>query len=362
MNPHAYAVIMAGGSGERFWPLSTGARPKQFVSIFGGKPLIRHAVDRLEGLVPPERILIVTSAALADASRKACDNLPPENVVGEPCRRDTAAACALSCGLVAARDPEGVAAILTADQIMADAPAFRLILADSFTAAATSGAIVTIGVVPDHPATGFGYIEGGDVVDFGTDTEFRRARRFVEKPDAETAARYLAAGNFRWNAGMFIWHVRTMREAIARHAPGLLPVVEAPAAAADSAALDARLAELYPPLPKISVDYAIMEKCDDIVMAGGAFGWDDVGSWPSIDKHFPHDASGNLALGKVETRDAARNIVVADGDRLVALLGCDDLIVVQTGKATLVCPKARAQELKQLVRQIGGRADGAEFI
>ena len=363
MNPHAYAVIMAGGSGERFWPLSTSARPKQFVSLFEGKPLIRHAVDRLQGLVPPERILIVTSAALAEASRAACDNLPPGNIVGEPCRRDTAAACALACGLVAARDPEGVAAILTADQIMADAPAFRQILADSFTAAAASGAIVTIGVVPDYPATGFGYIEGGDVVDFGTATEFRRARRFVEKPDAETAARYLAAGTFRWNAGMFIWHVRTMREAIARHAPDLLPVVEAPADAPDAGALDARLSSLYPGLRKISVDYAIMEKCDDIVMAGGSFGWDDVGSWPSIVRHFPHDAAGNLALGKVEMRDAARNIVVADdGGRLVALLGCEDLIVVQTGKATLVCPKARAQELKELVRQIGSRPDGADYV
>ncbi len=363
MNPHAHAVIMAGGNGERFWPLSTSVHPKQFVSLFDGKPLIRHAVDRLEGLVPPERILVVTSAALAGASRTACDNLPPENIVGEPCRRDTAAACALACGLVAARDPDGVAAILTADQIMADAPAFRLILADSFTAATASESIVTIGVVPDYPATGFGYIEGGDVMDFGTDTEFRRARRFVEKPDSETAARYLAAGNFRWNAGMFIWHVRTMREAISRHASDLLPLVEAPAIAPDSAALNVRLAGLYPGIRKISVDYAIMEKCENIVMAEGAFGWDDVGSWPSIDKHFPHDAAGNLALGKVETHDAARNIVISDdGGRLVALLGCDDLIVVQTEKATLVCPKARAQELKELVRQIGNRADGADYI
>ncbi len=364
MEKHAYAVIMAGGSGERFWPLSTGDRPKQFVTLFGGKPLIRHAVDRLEGLVPPERILIVTSAALAAASRAACDNLPPENIIGEPCRRDTAAACALSCGLVAARDPEGVAAILTADQIMADAAAFRRILADSFSAAAASGSIVTIGVEPDYPATGFGYIDGGDAVDFGTETKFLRARRFVEKPDAETAARYVAAGNFRWNAGMFIWHVRTMREAIARHAPDLLTVVDAPAEAETPAALDARLAELYPSLRKISVDYAVMEKCDNIVMATGSFGWDDVGSWPSIEKHFTLDDAGNLAIGKVESRDSSRNIVVSQGGggRLVALLGCDDLIVVQTEKATLVCPKARAQELKELVRQIGRRPDGADFV
>ena len=364
MDKHEYAVIMAGGSGERFWPLSTGARPKQFVTLFGGKPLIRHAVDRLEGLVPPERILIVTSAALAAASREACGNLPPENVIGEPCRRDTAAACALSCGLVAARDPEGVAAILTADQIMADAPAFRQILADSFAAAAASDAIVTIGVEPDHPATGFGYIEGGESVDFGTATRFLRARRFVEKPDAETARRYLAAGNYRWNAGMFIWRVRTMRAAISAHAPDLLPLVDVPAKASSPSALDAALAELYPTLRKISVDYAVMEKCSNIVMATGAFGWDDVGSWPSIEKHFDRDADGNVAIGRVESLDSARNIVVSHGGdgRLVALLGCEDMVVVQTEKATLICPKAQSQRIKELVRQLGGRADGADYV
>ncbi len=357
-----YAVIMAGGRGERFWPLSRSARPKQFLDIFEGKPLIRHAADRLQGVVPPDHLFVVTSADLVDATREALPALPPAQIVGEPCRRDTAAACALSCGLVAARDPDGVAAILTADQIMADAPAFRQILADSFEAASRSSSIVTIGVVPDYPATGFGYIDGGDKIDFGTATEFRKARHFVEKPDAETAARYLAAGNYRWNAGMFIWHVRTMREAIATHAPDLLPLVDAPAASPTPAALDASLAKLYPGLRKISVDYAVMEKCDNIIMAGGAFGWDDVGSWPSIEKHFTPDANGNIVIGKAETRDSSRNIIVGDGDRIVALLGCDDLIVVQTAKATLVCPKAKAQELKELVRQIGRRPDGADYV
>lgn len=362
MNQHNFAVIMAGGSGERFWPLSTQSRPKQFVSLFEGKPLIRHAVDRLAGLVPPERILIVTSAALAKASLEACDILPPENIIGEPCRRDTAAACALSCGLVKARDPEGVVAILTADQIMADVPAFQQILSDSFTAASHQGNIVTIGVTPDYPATGFGYIEAGEKIDYGTKTPICQTKRFVEKPDSETASKYLESGTFFWNAGMFIWHVKTMADAITRFAPDFNILVDVPAAAANANDLDAKLAEIYPGLRKISVDYAIMEHFDNIVMANGAFGWDDVGTWPSITKHFKTDAGDNVTLGTVETMDANRNIIIGDDGKIVAVLGCDDMIVVQTAKATLVCPKSRAQDLKKLVQQIGKRPDGAKYV
>lgn len=363
MNTHNYAVIIAGGSGERFWPLSTQARPKQFVSLFGGKPLIRHAVDRLEGVVPPERILIVTSASLAAISAEACGILPVENIVGEPCRRDTAAACALACGLVKARDPEGVAAILTADQLMADVPSFRRILADSFVAASHVGNIVTIGVTPDYPATGFGYIETGDKLDFGTSTPFCKAKRFVEKPDHDTAVGYLESGRFCWNAGMFIWHVKTMAEAVARLTPDLAVLIDLPSQEKTFEALNAKLAEVYPGLRKISVDYAIMEHYENIVMANGAFGWDDVGTWPSISKHFEADDAGNMKVGVVETLDSSRNIVIGDGsDKIVALIGCDDMIVVQTGKATLVCPKSRAQDLKKLVQQIGKREDGAKFV
>ena len=361
MNEHAFAVIIAGGRGERFWPLSTAAPPKQFLSLFGGKPLIRHSFDRLVGFVPPERILVITSADLVDTTAQALPSLPACNIVGEPCGRDTAAACALACGLVAARDPEGVVAILAADHLMADVEGFHRTLRDSYTVAAAGGCIVTIGVKPTFPSTGFGYIEAGDDLAPGLATPFSKALRFVEKPDAETAAGYLASGRFFWNAGMFIWPVRTMRDAVGRFVPDLLPLVGLPLRARSPEALAPALADIYPGLRKISVDYAIMEHFDNIVMAHGDFGWDDVGTWPSAATHFDADAEGNVVIGKAETLDASGNFVVSEG-RLTALFGVRDLIVVQAGNATLVCPRDRAPELKKLVQQIGRRPDGSEYV
>lgn len=362
MNNHAYAVILAGGSGERFWPLSTQSRPKQFVSLFGGRALIRHAVDRLEGLIPPERIIIITAANLVEPSAAACDCLPRENIIGEPCRRDTAAACALACGIVAARDPEGIAIILTADQIMTEVDTFRQLLADSVEIARDDGVIVTIGIEPDYPATGFGYIEAADTLQSETKTVFRRAMRYVEKPDLETAKEYLATGNFYWNAGMFIWSVKTMADAVMKNVPGLEPLLTLPSKVESQEELIAKLAEVYPDLIKISVDYAIMEHHKKIIMAKGSFGWDDVGSWPSVSNHLPVDQNGNATSGKVELLDSKDNIVISDGNRLTAIIGLDDIVVAQTKNATLVCPKSRAQELKKLVSQIAAREDGKDFV
>ena len=215
-----YAVILSGGSGERFWPLSTSDRPKQFLSVFGGKSLIRQAVDRLKGLVPFERILVITADKLVKATRRELPELPRANIVAEPCRRDTAAAVATACGVVERLGGEqAVAAILTADQLMRDVSAFRRVLADAARAAAATDDIVTMGVAPDYPATGFGYIQVGEPVPLRTKTAFHRAVRFVEKPDAKTAAKYLASGTYAWNAGMFVWKVATMKAALVARAP-----------------------------------------------------------------------------------------------------------------------------------------------
>lgn len=365
MIEHAYAVILAGGSGERFWPLSTHERPKQFVSLFEGKPLIRHAVDRLEGLIPPERILILTAENLVRASREACPMIPSENIVGEPCRRDTAAASALACGLVAMHDSKGVAIILTADQLMADIPQFRQVLADSVAVAAASSCIVTIGITPDSPSTGFGYIEAGSRFNApeGILTEFCEAMRFVEKPDLKTANNYLQSGHFYWNSGMFIWSVETMAQAFRHLACEFQPLLTLPSETGMGEPFVAALSAIYPTLKKISVDYAIMEKYDNIVMARGSFGWDDVGSWSSISKHIQPDANGNVTIGAVATTECNNCVLVTEGEgRLTAVLGMDDVVVVQTPTATLVCPKSRAQDLKKLVQEIGTRTDGASFI
>ena len=345
---NAYAVIMAGGDGERFWPLSTPKRPKQFVGIFGGKPLIRHAFDRLRGLIPPERTLVVTAARLVPQTRRALPEVPAANIVGEPCRRDTAAAVAVACGLVSRLGgPDAVGCILTADQLMKPETAFRATLRDAIVAAAKLDAIVTMGVVPDRPATGYGYIECGKKVDVGTKTVFFSAKRFVEKPDEATARRYLKAGCFRWNAGMFVWRARVMADAFAGAAPDFLPLIEAVAAARSVPAL---LRRAYPPLRAISVDFAVMEKSKNILVAESRFKWDDVGSWQALPNHFPSDAEGNVCLGKTALLDAHDSIVVSSDGHVTAVVGLSDVVVVHTPEATLVCPRSRAQDVKKLVR------------
>ena len=358
---HAYAVILAGGSGERFWPLSTQSRPKQFISLFGGRPLLSLAVERLEGLIPTERIFIITAERLVESTTEAAWNVPRANIVGEPCKRDTAPAIAVACGLVQHLDPEGIVCILTADQIMRDVETFRLTLADSIAVARAEDVIVTMGIQPTYPATGFGYIETGDALDTRTVTLFNKAKRFVEKPDAYTAARYVESGHYYWNAGMFIWKTATMRQALAAHAPELAQLCEAVAAADTSEALDAVLRELYPSLRPISVDYAVMEHADNIVMARGAFGWDDVGSWPSLAGHFSADPEGNVVIGSCEQIESQNNIVVSE-NRLTALIGVSGLVVVQSENATLICPKERAEEVKKLLRRITARPEGEKYV
>ena len=345
-----YAVILSGGSGERFWPLSTPDRPKQFLSVFGGKSLIRQAVDRLRGLVPYSHVLVVTAASLVKATRRELPELPRANVIAEPCRRDTAAAIATACGVVERRGGAGaVAAVLTADQLMSDVSAFRLLLADAARAAASTDDIVTMGVAPDYPATGFGYIQVGDPVPLRTKTVFHRAVRFVEKPDAKTAAKYLASGKYAWNAGMFVWKVSTMKAALLAGAPALA-ILEA-AVADKKNRVPAVLETLYPQLPRISIDYAVMEKAKNILVSRTAFGWDDVGTWSAADRHLSTDARRNVAKGNVTLLDVTDSVAISEGPH-VAVLGVKDLVVVSTKDSVLVAAKDRVQDLKKLLAKM----------
>ncbi len=347
---NAYAVIMAGGGGERLWPVSTPELPKQFVDVFGGKPLIRHALDRLHGLIPPERTLVVTGARLVALTRRALPELPSENIVGEPCRRDTAAAVAVACGLVRRLGgPDAVGCILTADHIMTPHSAFRAALRDAISAAAKFDSIVTMGIVPDHPATGYGYIECGKRVDSGTKTAFFDVKRFVEKPDERTARRYLKTGRFRWNAGMFIWRAGVLSAAFADAAPDFSPLIDSVATAKSVPAL---LRRAYPSLRAISVDFAVMEHAKSILVAESRFKWDDVGSWQSVPNHFPSDADGNVRLGKTALLDTRGSVIVSTDDHLTAVVGLSDVVVVHTRSATLVCPRDRAQDVKKLVKSL----------
>jgi len=356
-----YAVIMAGGKGERFWPLSTSKHPKQLLALVGDKALIAQAVDRLDGLIAPENVFVVTNADLVEATQKAAPMLPPENIVGEPIGRDTAAAVACGGALVAARDPEGVFAVLTADQVMGDLDVFKATLRGGMDLAEKNEILVTIGIQPTFPSTGFGYIESG--VDFAEaeGVQFKKAVRFVEKPDAETATQYLDTVKFFWNSGMFIWSVPTLGKAFAAHCPVMKTLMDELTAYAKRGEIFQGLEKIYPTLGKISVDYALMEKADNIVMACGTFYWDDVGSWPALESHFPKDEGGNTLIGNCQQIDSKNNIIYSK-DRLTAVIGAENLVVVQAEGVTLVCPKERAQDIKKMVTMLKEKGSFNGFL
>jgi len=348
MSSTSYAVILAGGKGERFWPLSTSKRPKQFLALIGRKTMLGEAVDRLKGLIPPQRILVITNRAFVNAARAAAPAVPARNVVGEPVGRDTAAAIALGAALVGARDPAATFCVITADHVIGDTPRYQRTLRAALELASGDDVLITIGMKPTAPHTGFGYIEAGGAYRTVRGIAFRTARRFVEKPAAATARKYLASGRYFWNAGMFIWSVRALEHALRRHRPDLARLLDVLRRAAGRPGFAQILAREYARLEKISIDYALMEKAERVVVAPGTFPWDDVGSWPALGNHLPHDLAGNIVIGHGEALDARNNIVVSDR-RLTALIGVEDLIVVQAEGATLVCARDRAQDIKKMV-------------
>ena len=344
---------MAGGRGERFWPLSRSRSPKQFVSLFGGSPLIAQAARRLEGFLPPENIVVITSADLLEQSRAAVPDVPAENFIGEPFGRDTAAACATATAWVERRGGEGaVVIILTADQIIGDAPVFQETLRRAAEATAGSSSIAVIGIKPDHPATGYGYIEA-EAAGSGAGGGLARVLRFVEKPAIETAKEYVASGRFFWNSGMFAWSVATLKSALGDFCPQLLEMYGRLLPLFGEAGFEAALLEEYGRLGKISIDYAVMERHGDIVMAECAFEWDDVGTWAAAAKHLEGDAGGNARSGLAELlRSSGCTVVNTEDGHLVALMDAAGLVVVHTKDATLVCPKDSAQGLKELVQKL----------
>lgn len=343
-----YAVILAGGKGERFWPLSTTRRPKQLLSLVGDEPLLAQAVQRLEGIIPTERICVITNADLVEPCRAAAPRLPPDHVIGEPVGRDTAAAVALGAAWVKAKDPYAVFAVLTADHVIGDLDVFRASLRESISLAQSQDVLITIGIKPNEPSTGYGYIEAGDHVAEHPPVQFLRAKRFVEKPNQVTAEAYLASGRFYWNSGMFIWSMKAFESAIRRHQPALGDLIDTLLPVMDTETMPTVLEKVYGGLKKISIDYALMEKADNIVMVRGTFAWDDVGAWSALEHHFDRNDDGNIAIGACEAVGAENNIVFSE-NRLTALVGVRDLVVVQSEGVTLVCSKERAQDIKKLV-------------
>ncbi len=345
---NVYAVILAGGKGTRFWPLSTSKRPKQVLAIAGGKTLLSSSVERLKGLIPPERTIIITNSEFIESTQKAVPSLPRKNIIGEPVGRDTAAACALAMTIVKARDPKGVVYILTADHVIGDLDIFQATLREGGRIADGSDSIVTIGINPSFPSTGFGYIKAGNKFKSASGVLFKHAERFVEKPDEATARKYVKSGDYYWNSGMFIWSVSAFEKALKAYQPKLLKMTERLAKYVDTFGFGAQLAKEYSKIQKISVDYAIMEKSPDIIVAKGVFKWSDLGSWPALEEHFAPDGCRNTLVGYCEQIESSNNVVMSN-ERLTALIGVNDMVVVQAEDVTLICAKSRAQDVKKMV-------------
>jgi len=334
-----FAFVLAGGTGERFWPLSRAALPKHLLRLFGGRTLLENTVRRLEGVVPSENIFVLTNVAQREAAVRELPFLDPRQVIAEPAKRDTAPACALATAIARSRDKDATCAILPADAMIHDGETFRRQLRQAFEAASRGKDILTFAIPPAFPSTGFGYLELGEA---DADGIFP-VSRFVEKPDREVAESYVAGGRHAWNAGIFLWSAELFFEESQRHIPELAKFIED----FPGEGLGDFLHSRFPNLPKISVDYAILEKARSVRALRAGFDWDDVGSWSSLPAHLGTDSSGNCLQGPTAVHESTGNIVLSTG-RLIALCGVRDLIIVETPDAILVAHKDSAQHIKAL--------------
>ena len=344
---------MAGGRGERFWPKSRLRRPKHLLPIVGNKPMLTQTIERLGTLVPPDRVLIITNREQRDSVLEVCPMVPAENVISEPVGRDTAAAVGLAALLVKNRSANGCFAMLPADAVIHDVKGLQTILDSAFTAAEQEDALVTIGIKAAYPATGYGYIHRGDAVGEASGQTVFVVREFKEKPDLETARSYVESGERYWNAGMFFWRVPVISNEFEQYTPTLWQALGAiDAGLQKGESLDQLLERHYPSLEKISVDFAIMEKAKSVRVVESAFDWDDVGEWPAVARHSEKDGDENVRQGSVVLQDCHGNIVIGDDSHTLTMIGVDDLIVVRTEDATLICSKSKAQEIKGVVKSL----------
>ena len=335
-----FAFILAGGSGERFWPLSRNKTPKHLLRIFNEKTLIEHTVDRLRGVIPDEQIFVLTNAMQADAIRAVLPDLAPGNVVAEPAKRDTAPACALATAIVAAEDQRNVCILLPADAMIHNVEVFRRQLLTMAEAAAKHDAIVTMAIPPKYAATGFGYLRLGNELSLNN---LVSVDAFVEKPDEKTAEKYLFSNDYAWNAGIFAWRA----EWFLKEAQRLLPPLGEFICGFPKGDFTDYLNEKFPDLPKISVDYAILEKAREVIAVRAGFDWDDVGSWLALPTHLGCDDAKNCMSGQVVAVDSRHNIAFSSG-RSVVLCGVNDLVVVETPDAILVCKRDAVENIKKI--------------
>jgi mannose-1-phosphate guanylyltransferase len=369
-NKDRYVIIMAGGRGERFWPVSREKTPKQLIRLLGKDSFLQMAVNRVLPVVPAKNILVITNEAQAPEVRKQLPKIPKENIIAEPVGRDTCAAVTLGAAIVGSRSTTGVMAVLPADHVIPEEKKFQQVLTDCFDVASRGRAIVTIGIKPTEPATGYGYIHFGEALPPPAGakkhkTIFHKVERFVEKPYYDKAVEYVNSGQYRWNAGMFIWSFVTITEGLQKHQPEMAEACKRWFDASAKGKLTRVIGKEYPEIKKISIDFALLEHAQNVVMAEGNFEWDDLGSWTALARHLKSDPEGNCAVGNFIHVDAARNIVFdarTKNRTPIAIVGLRDSILVQTDDATMLAHKSQAQKIKEMVKKLSEKKEFRNLV
>jgi mannose-1-phosphate guanylyltransferase len=353
MENHLYAVIMAGGIGSRLWPRSRSSSPKQFLDLVGEQTMLQETVDRIEPLVPLQRVLVVVGKDQAETVCDQLPGLPADNVIIEPGPRGTAPCIGLSAVALLERDPASVMAVFPADHCIADAAGFRQAIAAA-AQVARDGYLVTLGIAPTQPHTGYGYIQRGEQLENADDLPAYRVKRFTEKPDASTARQFVSSGEYYWNAGIFVWQASTILTEMERLLPQLYAELQAIARLWGSEQLAARLETAWQQVPKTTIDYGVMEKATRVAVVPVDIGWDDVGNWATLSKLLESDHASNVLRGEGRhvVVDTHETYVYASAGRLVAVVGLEKFVVVDTPDALLVCPKDRAQDVRDVVNRL----------
>ncbi len=349
--PNVYAVIMAGGVGARFWPRSREKTPKQLLEIFGKETMIINTVNRLHSVIDPQNILIVTNKVQKAQIIKQLPYLPADNIIVEPIGRNTAPCIGLAALFIRRNDPDAVMVALPADHVIEDVGEFHRILRLAIWVAYESGKLITVGIHPTHPETGYGYIQYKDV-DTGKNPYFSRGiytvKTFAEKPNEETARKFLESGEFAWNSGMFIWRVDTILKEIQRSLPEMYEELNKIDASVGTDKYDQTLELSYKMIRSISIDYGVMEKAKEVLVIKGDFGWSDVGSWDEVYRLTGKDDNGNNVTGKAMLQNT-KNTLIHSQNKFVAALNVEDLIIINTDDALLVCKLGKSQDVKEVV-------------
>jgi mannose-1-phosphate guanylyltransferase len=348
-----YAVVMAGGSGTRFWPKSRRHIPKQLLRLYGDATMLQQTVARVEPLVPADRVLVVTGSEQADAVREQLPQVPAANVVAEPCARDTAPCVGLAARIVARKDPAGTMLVMPADHVIRPDDQFRATLRAAVAVVEEDPtAFVTFGIKPSRPETGYGYIERGDALGSREGVAVHRVKQFREKPDRATAEQFVADGRFAWNSGIFVWRAAAILDALRTHRPALAAALHRVGETLGTPREADTIAREYPAMEKVPIDKAVMEKATNVRVLEVAYDWNDVGDWRALAALVPPDPDGNSTQGPVITAATKNSVVVSDDGGLVATLGVEDLVIVQSRGATLVARKDQLDKLKGLVESL----------